>query len=143
MFEFTKFCKDFYTGCKNPECTYAHSRNEARWGPEYADEDVYYTRPHDADTYSRERIPIPHHEITRPFLPEFIVRIEDDTEEDDEEWIAPSISLTHMLSVTDVCQKVWLREKHRLAAFTREWTMRKAYYERFVYMEDVDMDTSE
>ena len=40
----TKFCKNMYTGCTNPYCTYAHSNAVARWTPKYAAEDIHFSR---------------------------------------------------------------------------------------------------
>lgn len=153
MFESTKFCKDFYKGCTNVNCTFAHSKNAARWGIEYAMEDVYFTNPEGANLDSRKNpIPAPCAEFISQFLPPMIVRFDedddektDDDEETDDDENSPAfqqrnVCVSRKLSDISLICDMWLEEKHRLAKWTYEWTLRKEYQRLTDSMGEQDME---
>ena len=110
LFQSTEFCKNRFVGCRNPNCTYAHSEPAARWTPQYADEMAnkprYYTRPSDASAVgvgSIQSKPI----SNAASYPRFIVRLDDD---DDDDAVLPSMSLTQMEQI----EKRWLDRREQL-----------------------------
>lgn len=166
----------------------------ARWGDEYAREDVRFTDPHDAMSHSRSALPFPSSDVLEQFLPRMIVRFDDEEEEDDENEEQPvqdpsdgkeeKMEDTHAeseditfkfgrmdldekeekeplqasspapfpsqrntrptctsmsLSQINVIEEAWLEEKHRLAKWTYEWTLRKEYQRLTDDMGEQDM----
>lgn len=208
MFQSTKYCKDCYKGCENAYCTFAHSKQTARWGDEYAREDVRFTDPHDAMSHRRSALPFPSSNVLEQFLPRLIVRFEDESDESEESYDelelvqdpsdgkeekaeeqnvaqdeqdisfklfrmdlddgkeekeepvasypapfptqAQKIALVPTrnnnrtctsisLSQINIIEEAWLQEKHRLAKWTYEWSLRKEYQRLTDNMGEQDM----
>ena len=128
LFENTKLCCRMFTGCTNPDCSYAHTLNEIRWGLEYGMEDVFFQKPADANMqHSSKYMPEPN----ETYFPRFLISF------DDEEEVEPaSLSITQHTEIVNQ----WQLSKLKDAYWTRLWALQLEYQRLSDHMGEMDMD---
>lgn len=135
LFPSTKFCKRMYVGCTDPFCAFAHSDATARWTPAYAMEDVAFVHPPDSfrmGHHARAAVPMHGPHVGK----QFVVRLSDDSEEDEKQDEPVTFSLTEM----EREQAAWLRLKQLLAHDRRFLQLKKRYVQE---MGEKDMEISD
>jgi hypothetical protein len=130
MFESTKFCKDLYAGCKNPLCTYAHSRPTARWTDEYAMEDVYFVRPKGSARLgiaANQALPI----SSTPGVGMDFTLVFDSDGNLIERAQPPSVTMSVLLKQEQKNQADWLKRLHILGEDKRYRLLHKMYTDAY------------
>ena len=137
MNHFTKYCNKLFVGCTNAHCTFAHTPSECRWGVEYAEKDVTFTKPEDANESTRFMLP------EASLFPTFVITLpseeEDDKEEEDDEKAPVSMSLGQITEIT----KAWQNEKLTQARWIWLRTLAREHHRLTDDGGEQDMDLSE
>jgi hypothetical protein len=128
---FTKFCKFAFVGCSNLSCNYAHSATECRSSIDYATKDVPFLEPT---------------EMLDAFLPRFIVKFNDD--DDDQDEVMPSISLSQIDAIqkSDEYHQVrslYLPQRMNQLASQRIFDMVREYSKAVMTHGEAEMDLEE
>lgn len=128
---FTKMCRYAYMGCPNLECNYAHSIDECKYGVEYALKGVQFIEPLD---------------VLDAFLPRFIVRFDDDDEEDDTPMSTMSLSQIDAIQQSDLyqqAQKEYLSNRLQQLSKQRLWNQVREYIKLTMTYGEQDMEFSD
>ena len=133
MNHFTKYCNKLFVGCTNAYCTFAHTPAECRRDDSYATKDVVFVRPDDANTATSFMFP------NQSTFPRFVITLDhEDSDEEEDTYTGPSMSLSQVVEITTQWQN------QALASARWKWmhTLAKEYHALTMNDED-DMDLSE
>lgn len=116
----TEYCRRIFMGCENLKCTYAHGDDELKSSIGYAT--------------ARANVIIPRMDVS--FFP-FIIKLpsdeSDDSDEESEDIIQPSVSLSQFMNFErtheyQAYHTVWLAKKYMEAREKRDTYMRENTY---------------
>lgn len=129
---FTKMCRYAYVGCFHIDCNFAHSHKECRFGVEYATKGVSFVEPM---------------HVLDEFLPRFIVRFNDDDEEDEDK-VPSSMSLSQIAAIQasdeyKKKQETYLPIRLQQMADQRMWHLVREFTRLTMTYGEEDMDCSE
>ena len=123
----SKMCRRAYVGCFNIDCNFAHSEIECTTSPSYAKDGVRFVQPSD---------------VLDTFLPRFIVRFDED---DEDETPSSTMSLSQLTAIQESeeykkTQEAYLPIRMKQAARQRLFHMVREYNKLTMTYGEQDMD---